>query len=84
MSSLPINLYSQSGWLQKNLVAIVATVAFLFMSALAFEQGQVIENQRLFIHQIFGDSMALNALRASITIERQQQQKHAPQPAAKP
>lgn len=85
MSSFVTYSPLRGSWLERNLLALVAVVAFLFMSALAFEQGRVIETQRRFIAQIFGDSISLNAVRAQVIVEHQRAQRQSsPETHAKP
>lgn len=50
-------------WIQKNLVAFVALVAYGVMAFMIFEQTRVIESQKTLIRQLFQDSAELNALK---------------------
>lgn len=50
-------------WITQNRLTTILLVAYLLLSGLVFEQGRIIENQRTLIHQLFGDSLALNAVR---------------------
>lgn len=81
MASAPINIGNSNSWLGRNLVAIAALLAFLFMAMIVVQQGHVIDTQRTLIQTIFGDSLALNRLRASVTRDRQQRALEAAKPA---
>jgi hypothetical protein len=50
-------------WISKNRLVTILMFAYLLLSGLVVEQGRIIENQRELIHQLFGDSLALNAVR---------------------
>ncbi len=51
-------------WVTTNRLVTILLVAYLFLSAIVFEQGRTIENQRTLIRQLFGDSIALSHLRS--------------------
>lgn len=71
MATVPINIGNSNSWLGRNLVTIAALLAFLFMALIVVQQGRVIDAQRTLIQTIFGDTIALNRLRTSVTKERQ-------------
>ena len=50
-------------WITQNRLVTILMVAYLLLSGLVIEQGRIIENQRALIHQLFDDSLALNAVR---------------------
>lgn len=50
-------------WITKNRLVTILLVAYLFLSAITFEQGRIIESQRNLIQQLFGDSAALSHIR---------------------
>jgi hypothetical protein len=44
-------------------ILIVLLATFPLLALLVWQQGRVIDNQRVLIHQLFGDSQELNAIR---------------------
>jgi hypothetical protein len=48
-------------WIRKHLLLSVLLFGYLVMSALIYEQGRVIDNQRTLIRDLFGDSAELSA-----------------------
>lgn len=52
-----------ASWITKNRLVTILLFAYILLSGLVIEQGRIIENQRALIHQLFGDSLALNAVR---------------------
>ena len=52
-----------ANWITQNRLVTILLVAYILLSGLVIEQGRIIENQRTLIHQLFGDSLALNAVR---------------------
>lgn len=48
-------------WIRRHLVTTILAVAYIAMSMLIFEQGRVIDNQRVLIRQLFSDSLELSA-----------------------
>ncbi len=56
-------MHALASWITQNRLVTILFVAYLFLSGLVIEQGRIIENQRTLIHQLFGDSLALNAVR---------------------
>lgn len=61
-------------WITQNRLVTILLVAYLFLSAITFEQGRIIENQRNLIRQLFGDSVALNHIRWQRATARSQEQ----------
>ena len=57
-------------WLRQRRLTIIIAIAFLFMAAINFEQGHVIESQRALIRALSGDSSQLAMLRVQ-QIKRQ-------------
>jgi hypothetical protein len=52
-----------ANWITQNRLVTILLFAYLLLSGLVIEQGRTIENQRALIRQLFGDSLALNAVR---------------------
>jgi hypothetical protein len=57
-----------------TVILIVLLATFPLLALLVWQQGRVIDNQRVLIQQLFGDSQELNAMRIR---ERQNQSKPA-------
>ena len=57
-------------WLRQRALTIIIAMAFLFMAAINFAQGHVIESQRALIRALAGDSSQLAMLRVQ-QIKRQ-------------
>ncbi len=49
--------------IRRHSVAIVLSVAFLFMSYLCVQQGRTIASQQTLIRSLFQDSLELNAIK---------------------
>ena len=49
--------------IRRHSLAIILSVAFLFMSYLCFQQGRTIASQQTLIHALFQDSLELNAIK---------------------
>ena len=48
---------------RRHLVIAVLATAAILMSLLIVEQGRIIDSQRTLIHQLFRDSLELNAMK---------------------
>ncbi len=48
---------------RRHLVIAALATAAVFMSLLIIEQGRTIHSQRVLIHQLFHDSLELNAIK---------------------
>jgi hypothetical protein len=48
-------------WIREHAITTALLLAYSIMSLCIFEQGRIIENQRTLIHQLFSDSLELNA-----------------------
>jgi hypothetical protein len=57
-------------WITTNRLTTILLVAYLFLTAIVFEQSRVIDTQRTLIQQLFGDSVALNHIRWQRATER--------------
>jgi hypothetical protein len=56
-------MHALATWICRNRLVTILLFAYLLLSGLVIEQGRIIESQRALIHQLFGDSLALNAVR---------------------
>jgi hypothetical protein len=56
-------MHALANWVSQNRLVTILLFAYLLLSGLVVEQGRIIENQRTLIHELFGDSLALNAVR---------------------
>jgi hypothetical protein len=73
LSAVKLSIYSgteRRDWLRQRALTIVIAIAFLFMAAINFAQGHVIESQRALIRALSGDSSQLALLRVQ-QIKRQ-------------
>lgn len=57
-------------WLFRRLLAIVLCLVSGLMSLVIVEQGRTINYQRQLIHQLFRDSLALNAARLKLALSK--------------
>jgi len=48
-------------WLRRHFLTVVFAVSFVLVTMLVVEQGRTIEYQRTLIHQLFHDSLELQA-----------------------
>jgi hypothetical protein len=48
-------------WIRDHAITTALLLAYTVMSLLIVEQGRIIANQRTLIHQLFSDSLELNA-----------------------
>jgi hypothetical protein len=53
-------------WLLRRVPAILLCVTSVLMSMIIIQQGRTIDSQRQLIHQLFQDSLALNAARMKL------------------
>jgi succinate dehydrogenase hydrophobic anchor subunit len=53
-------------WLLRRVAAILLCVTSVLMSMIIIQQGRTIDSQRQLIHQLFQDSLALNAARMKL------------------
>ena len=73
LSAVRLSIYSgteRRDWLRQRALTIIIAMAFLFMAAINFAQGHVIESQRALIRALAGDSSQLAMLRVQ-QIKRQ-------------
>jgi hypothetical protein len=57
---------------RRHLVIALLATTVIFMSLLIFQQGRTIDSQRVLIHQLFRDSLELNAMKVQRIHDRQQ------------
>ncbi len=57
---------NSNSWLQRNALVIILLFSYVLMSLLVLEQRRTITTQQTLIHQLFQDSVQLNALRVHI------------------
>ena len=50
-------------WVRNHAVTTALLLAYTVMSLVIVEQGRIIDNQRSLIHQLFSDSLELNAMK---------------------
>ncbi len=62
---------------RRHLIITVLAVSSIFMSLLIIQQGHTIDSQRTLIHQLFRDSLELNALKVQHIQDEQTQRKIA-------
>lgn len=61
---------AKRGWLP--LLTVLFLISYGLMTMLIVEQGRTIESQRALIHELFGDSAQLSALKMKASVERAQ------------
>jgi len=66
----PATPQKKCGWLP--FLTVLFLISYGLMTMLIVEQGRTIESQRALIHELFGDSAQLSALKMKASVERAQ------------
>lgn len=69
---MPLVSHTSFSWLRRYALTIALVVAYLAMTLLVIQQGQVIDSQQKLIRLLFSDSNELTALKIKNNQEKHQ------------